>query len=78
MDLTPRFVTLEARTYICMKVTDESKRDAVAQIEDRGHPVCEVAERLGGGKKSIYTRQWLISRPAKVSREVGVQADDIR
>ena len=61
-----------------MEVTDESKRDAVAQIEDRGHPVCEVAERLGGGKKSIYTRQWLISRPAKVSREVGVQADDIR
>ena len=30
------------------KFTDEFKRDAVAQVEDRGHPVREVAERLGG------------------------------
>ena len=29
------------------KFTDEFKRDAVAQVEDRGYPVCEVAERLG-------------------------------
>ena len=28
------------------KFTDEFKRDAVAQVEDRGHPVREVAERL--------------------------------
>jgi len=27
--------------------TDEFKRDAVAQVEDRGCPVREVAERLG-------------------------------
>ncbi|RUS65327.1 transposase, partial [Pseudorhodobacter sp. E13] len=27
--------------------TDEFKRDAVAQVEDRGYPVREVAERLG-------------------------------
>ena len=30
------------------KFTDEFKRDAVAQVEDRGYPVREVAERLGG------------------------------
>ncbi len=27
------------------KFTDEFKRDAVAQVEDRGYPVREVAER---------------------------------
>ena len=29
------------------KFTDEFKRDAVAQVEERGYPVREVAERLG-------------------------------
>ena len=29
------------------KFTDEFKRDAVAQVVDRGYPVREVAERLG-------------------------------
>ena len=29
------------------KFTDEFKRDAVAQVEDRGYPLREVAERLG-------------------------------
>ena len=29
------------------KSTDEFKRDTVAQFEDRGYPVREVAERLG-------------------------------
>ena len=37
--------------------TDEFKRDAVAQVEDRSYPVREVAERLGVSTKSIYTRQ---------------------
>jgi transposase len=35
--------------------TDEFKRDAVVQVEDRGFPVSEVAERLGVSTKSIYT-----------------------
>ena len=29
------------------KFTDEFKRDALAQVEDPGYPVLEVAERLG-------------------------------
>ncbi len=29
------------------KFTEEFKRDAVTQVEDRGYPVHEVAERLG-------------------------------
>jgi transposase len=36
-----------------IKFTDEFRRDAVAQVEDRGYPVREVAERLGVSTKSI-------------------------
>lgn len=60
------------------KFTDEFKRDAVPQVEDRGYPVREVAERLGVSTKSIYTWQRLFSRPAKVVQEVDAQADEIR
>lgn len=60
------------------KFTDEFKRDAVAQVVDRGYPVREVAERLGISTKSIYTWQRLFSRPAKVVQEVDAQADEIR
>jgi transposase-like protein len=35
------------------KFIDEFKRDAVAQVVDRGYPVREVAERLGVSTKSI-------------------------
>ena len=41
------------------RFTDEFKRDAVAQVVDRGYPVREVAERLGISTKSIYTWQRL-------------------
>ena len=60
------------------KFTDEFKRDAVAQVEDRSYPVREVAERLGVSTKSIYTWQKQFSRPAKVIQEVDAQADEIR
>ena len=59
------------------KFTDEFKRDALAQVEDRGYPVREVAERLGVSTKSIYTWQRLFSRPAKVVKAVDAQADEI-
>jgi transposase len=60
------------------KFTEEFKRDAVAQVEDRGYPVREVAERLGVSTKSIYTWQKQFSRPVKVIEEVDAQADEIR
>ena len=60
------------------RFTDEFKRDAVAQVEDRGYPVREVAERLGISTKSIYTWQRLFSRPMKVIQEVDAQAEEIR
>jgi transposase len=60
------------------KFTDEFKRDAVTQVEDRGYPVRELAERLGVRTESIYTWQKQFSRPAKVIQEVDAQADEIR
>jgi transposase len=58
--------------------TDEFQRDAVAQVEDRGYPVGEVAERLSVSTKSIYTWQKLFSRPVKVIKKLDAQADEIR
>ena len=34
--------------------SDDFKRDAVAQIIERGYPVSEVSERLGVSKHSLY------------------------
>lgn len=36
--------------------SDAFKRDAVAQINERGYPVAEVSERLGVSTYSLY--QW--------------------
>jgi transposase len=59
------------------KFTDEFKRDAVSQVEERGYPVREVAERLGVSTKSTYTWKKQLSRPAKVIQEVDAQGDEI-
>jgi transposase len=48
------------------RFTDEFKRDAVAQVVERGHPVSEVAERLGISTKSLYTWKVLFSKPSTV------------
>jgi Transposase. len=37
--------------------SDEFKREAVKQVVQGGHPVADVAKRLGVSSKSIYT--WL-------------------
>jgi transposase len=60
------------------RLTDEFKRDAVAQVVDRGYAVREVAKRLGIITKSIYTWQRLFPGPVKVFQEVDAQADEIR
>lgn len=36
------------------KLSDDFKRDAVAQITERGYPVREASERLGGSAYSLY------------------------
>jgi len=48
------------------RFTDEFKREAVAQVVDRGYAVREVAERLGISTKSLYTWKAQFSKPAKV------------
>ena len=35
--------------------SDEFKRDAVAQITERGYRVAEVSERLGVSQHSLYS-----------------------
>jgi len=37
------------------KFSDDFKKDAVAQITERGYPVREVAERLGVSQYSLYS-----------------------
>jgi transposase len=36
------------------RYTDEFKREAVRQVTEKGHPVKEVAERLGMSTYSLY------------------------
>ena len=37
------------------KFSDDFKRDAVAQITERGYPVREVAKRLSVSQYSLYS-----------------------
>ena len=39
------------------RYTDEFRIEAVKQVTDRGHPVAEVASRLGVNSHSLY--QWM-------------------
>lgn len=43
--------------------SDDFKRDAVAQITERGHPVAEVAKRLGVSSHSLYEWRKKYSQP---------------
>ena len=58
--------------------TDEFKRDAVAQVVDRGYSVAEVSERLGISTKSLYTWKTQFSQPRKQILETTEQAAEIR
>jgi transposase len=52
------------------KPTDGFKRDAMAQVEDRGYLEREMAEPLEGSapsRSTTYTRQKQVSHPVKVS-----------
>lgn len=43
--------------------SEEFKRDAIAQITERGHPVAEVAKRLGVSQHSSYEWKKKFSQP---------------
>ena len=43
--------------------SDEFKRDAVAQITERGYPVAEVSKRLGVSQHSLYEWKKKFAKP---------------
>ncbi len=43
-----------------IRYTDDFKREAAAQVTDRGYSVKDVAERLGVCTKSIWNKQDLL------------------
>lgn len=55
--------------------SDDFKRDAVAQITERGYPVAEVSKRLGVSQHSLYTWKRKFAKP---SGGDGDQAAEIR
>ena len=61
-----------------IRFTDEFKRDAVAQVVDRGYSVAEVSERLGISTKPLYTWKAHFSQPRKQIIEATEQAIEIR
>jgi len=55
---------------------DDFKRDAVAQITERGYPVSEVSERLGVSKHSLYAwKAWKRKFAKTASGETGKDAE---
>jgi len=46
------------------RFSDDFKRDAVAQITERGYPVAEVSRRLGVSQHSFYTWRKKFSGPS--------------
>lgn len=53
--------------------SDEFKRDAVAQITERGYPVAEVSQRLGVSPHSLYA--WNRQLAKIVSGDAGKDAE---
>ena len=56
--------------------SDEFKRDAVAQITERGYPVAEVSKRLGVSQHSLYAWRRKFSKPSVATDDD--QAAEIR
>jgi len=53
--------------------SDEFKRDAVAQITDRGYRVAEVSQRLGVSQHSLYACKRQLA--GRVSGDAGKDAE---
>ena len=61
-----------------IRYTEEFKRDAVAQVTDRGYSVREVADRLGISTKSLYDWKSTYHKPEPERRQDALQATEIR
>lgn len=53
--------------------SDEFKRDAVAQIVERGHPVAKVSQQLGVSQHPLYT--WKRQLARQVSGDTSKDAE---
>ena len=58
--------------------TEEFKRDAVAQVMDRGYSIKEVSERLGISTKSLYYWRKVYGAPKPEHKKDAVQSSEIR
>ncbi|PCI42049.1 MAG: hypothetical protein COB46_01620 [Rhodospirillaceae bacterium] len=61
-----------------IRYTEEFKRDAVAQVTDRGYSVKDVATRLGISTKSLYDWKAIFHKPDKERQQDILQAQEIR
>ena len=61
-----------------IRYTDEFKRDAVAQVTDRGYSVKDVAGRLGISTKSLYDWKKHFGRSKEQLRQEATDAAEIR
>lgn len=59
-----------------IRYTDEFKRDAVAQVKERGYSVKDVSERLGICTKSLY--DWIKVFHHGVPDVSHEQSDEVR
>lgn len=57
---------------------EEFKIETVKQITERGHPVAEVASRIGVSQHSLYAWLKRYSLPGSGGSERGGQAEEIR
>ena len=61
-----------------IRYTEEFKRDAVAQVKDRGYSVADVAGRLGISTKSLYDWIQRYKKPEPKQQEEAQQAAEVR
>jgi transposase len=61
-----------------MRYTEEFKRDAIAQVTDRGYSIQEVAKRLGVCTKSLYDWKKQFHKPSKERKQEVADGAEIR
>jgi len=59
-----------------IQYTDEFKRDAVAQVKERGYSVKDVSERLGICTKSMYDWIKKFHEPEAPTADISNQAQE--
>ena len=61
-----------------IRYTDEFKRDAVAQVKERGYSVKDVSGRLGISTKSMYDWIKQFHKPDPIQADANDQAQENR